>query len=246
MRRSYRILGDFVLIVAGVLVALFAQGFVDRRGDAALADEYLERLLADVQSDSTILAFRVQFFRGVRARGLETLAWLASDAPGDEQVLVGAYLAAERWTFQPASGTYEDLKSSGNLRLIDDLELRSLLSDYYAELLQRREVWNLPGEYRSTVRGIVPLILQEHVSRGCVEEGAPAIPATPLDRVSGQCAPSGAHSQAIRSSLAELRRAPQLSIALRYLLSELVVSIRLYDDQISRASNLAAYIRERG
>ena len=51
MNRRGIIIGEFFLIVIGVLVALAVETALDERQDDSLRDEYLARIAADVAAD---------------------------------------------------------------------------------------------------------------------------------------------------------------------------------------------------
>ena len=50
MNKRGRMIGEFVLIVAGVLVALMVEAGLDSRKDDQLRDEYMSRFQADLAS----------------------------------------------------------------------------------------------------------------------------------------------------------------------------------------------------
>lgn len=126
---------DIMVVIVGVLVALGVNSWATERGDRTLEKQYLERLARDFRQDSLALAeFRRSAELGQRA-GLELLALLegSSEAP-DTHVsrLLGdatrdAYLI-------PNTPTIEDLKSSGNLRVIEDATIRDAVLSYYSQV----------------------------------------------------------------------------------------------------------------
>ncbi len=235
-----RVIGEFVLIVAGVLVALYAQELVDRRGQRTLAEEYRARLAADLESDIRGMETTVRFLASVEEAGRRTLAWLRSDSPGDAQTLFMAVLASERLPFTPSTATYRDLLATGNLGLIDEADLRARLSDYNrADLAFRAEAWDLPQDYRRTVRGIVPLDLQASMLSEC---GVPE--ATISSVLATPCAYAGDHLAEVRMALRRLSEVPNVEEQLRYLLSQMVVGTRLFGYQSKSAEELISRLRE--
>ena len=51
-----RIVGEFLIIVVGVLVALTADSWSERRSESRLADTYVEQLRSDIGQNQTLVA----------------------------------------------------------------------------------------------------------------------------------------------------------------------------------------------
>lgn len=238
-RSFVRIASEFGLIVLGVLVALYAQQLADRAGERALGQEYLLRLGSDVQSDIEAIEGRLEFLAGVQEAGRRTLAWLGSDAPGDESVLLVAMVASEVWLFQPNGSTYRDLQSTGNFALIGDIDLRKELDAYHSSYGVAASGWPLPGEYRRTVRGIVPLSLHTLMIRRCG-----ASEATISANLATRCPWAPTDASDVVSTLREIRNAPEIKSQLRFLMSEAGAGIRQYRGQLSRAKELRTRLDE--
>jgi hypothetical protein len=127
-----RIVGEFFLVVLGVLAALMVDTWIEQRNDDKLRQEYLVRLTGDLEADRRSLEYRISFFTSVHAFGLQTLEKLRSDGPVDQDAILATYYASENFEFWPIRNTYEDLQSTGNIRLLDDIELRLALASYHS------------------------------------------------------------------------------------------------------------------
>jgi hypothetical protein len=127
------LLGEFVVIVLGVLIALWVDELREARVNAGLEVQYLESLMADIDAD---LARFDGAERGMRASetAAATVLALYGDSPPAENVadLVTAVETAG-WpaTVIVTRNTIDDLRSTGNLRLIRDPAIRRAISDYY-------------------------------------------------------------------------------------------------------------------
>lgn len=64
MNKRNRMIGEIVLVVAGVLVALMVEAGLASRKDDQLRDEYMSRLQADVAADKQALLWRIEFLLG--------------------------------------------------------------------------------------------------------------------------------------------------------------------------------------
>ena len=68
-----RIVGEFFLVVLGVLAALMVDTWIEQRNDDNLRQEYLARLADDLEADRQSLEYRISFFTSVRSFGLQSL-----------------------------------------------------------------------------------------------------------------------------------------------------------------------------
>ena len=167
MNRRGRMFGEFILIVVGVLVALMVETALEERHDDELRDEYYSRLEADIATDKQAAEYRVAFFSAVEEFSQNTLAWLATDMPVNQDVLLESFYAGELFPFVPTMSTYEDLLSTGNIRLIDDLDFRTHLAAYYNKADVSRPGWNPSEDYRERIRGIIPARVQNQIRKNC-------------------------------------------------------------------------------
>jgi hypothetical protein len=167
MKVRGRMVGEFLLIVIGVLVALMVEAALDERQDDALRDEYYSRVRADIEADKLAVGHRIEFFIAVQKFSLDTLEWLESDRPLDQDVLLASFYAAEVWPFVPNLSTYQDLQSTGNIRLMDGIDFRTSLAAYYNKADASRPGWNPSDEYRSIIRGVIPTRVQSQIRQHC-------------------------------------------------------------------------------
>lgn len=132
-RLGVRLAAEFGIVVLGVTVALWADGWVTEQRQretegariAALGDN-LRSTLADLREERESAAGA--------ARALRHLVSIGQDVPGAEvreAVLYGFLYVPD---FQPELNVYEDLKSSGELALLTDPELRRSLAAMDARL----------------------------------------------------------------------------------------------------------------
>jgi len=74
---------EFVLIVLGVLVALFGESLVEGLREARLAEQYRTEMAADLTRDVAGLERVLSVYDGILDSGRRTAAWLrGGDAPG--------------------------------------------------------------------------------------------------------------------------------------------------------------------
>lgn len=145
------VLRELAIVVVGILIALAVNGWAQERRDRAAETRYLERLLAD-STDNLAEIQKMIDLHTHRADILERLrASLSDGTPPPSQEEISEVLC--RWFIQPALSlrreTYAELVSTGNLGLVRDVELRTLLAraeasheealrlDRFAEILQQ-------------------------------------------------------------------------------------------------------------
>lgn len=130
-----RAFGEFAVIVLGVLVALGADAWNDRRLDRLDELEYLSRVHGDLTQDT----LQYDFVLSWMDRKLEALDSVASwirdtDATPDSAELAQRLAAAANfgWNVGPlgTTATFEDLRSTGRLGLISNPDLRTQLIRY--------------------------------------------------------------------------------------------------------------------
>lgn len=132
-----RAAGEFAVIVLGVLVALAADAWNDRRLDRAEEREYLERLHTALQEDTAQYQFILNWMDRKEA-GLRRVDELLSSPTAivqDSEDFASHLAAAQNfgWNVGPlgARATFEDLRSSGKLGLLREVDLRNRLIEYY-------------------------------------------------------------------------------------------------------------------
>jgi hypothetical protein len=154
-----RVAGELLVIVAGVLIALWVDNLNQNRKDALQEDAYLAGILIDLASDSASLANRHE----TATRGLHVADRLLalrrdrdSTAPADSLAAWFLYVAFVD-NFQVLDHTYREILGAGGLSLIRDQSLRRQISAYYrsiesAEFFtdyykgEEEDYWDLLGE----------------------------------------------------------------------------------------------------
>lgn len=131
---------EFVTIVAGVLFALATQAWWQGREDRSREREYLRQLLSDVEVNQERLenAIRGDSIGGQTLTRIGDALFSANPLP--PSATIREWLLDDTWMrnseFQPLTGTYTALISSGDLALIRTDSLRALLVAYSAHVVQ--------------------------------------------------------------------------------------------------------------
>lgn len=140
--------GELVIVALGVLIALWADQAIQARQEANMAISYLERLQTDVRADIIALRFSSEQARNRLAIIRQVEAWLddPSPLPDPDTLVMKVHYAGV--TFFPTISrfTIEELKSTGDLRLLKNLELKRQIADYYNQIGLQIEQWIATSE----------------------------------------------------------------------------------------------------
>jgi len=137
-KRGRWLFWETLIIVLGVLIAFAVNDYWSDRQDRELEIQYLKRLLTDIKGDEQWL---IDYIERPLVRKFDALNAIApvvrSKEPVPEDletfltnVTLGGIGGASPTAFVTAT-TFEDLKNTGNLRLIRDTKLRSKINNYY-------------------------------------------------------------------------------------------------------------------
>lgn len=133
-RLNWRLLlGEFVVIVVGVLLALWVDELREARKNAELEVQYLESLVTDLEADLVQFDETEAWMRRQEAAAATVLALYEGSPPSEDVADLVAAVETAGWQYFPSitRNTIDDLKSTGNLRLIRDPEMRRGIAAYY-------------------------------------------------------------------------------------------------------------------
>ena len=139
------VIGEILLVVIGILIALQIDNWNDDREEAATLDSYLNSIARNLQSD-------IKELEELRERRQENLLTrtrvdtvINKSSPYDVDDVYffnrSVYFARQTLHFIPDTSGYEALKNSGVLDRLQGKDIERLLSDYYDALgnIQYRE-----------------------------------------------------------------------------------------------------------
>lgn len=119
-----RLSTELAVIVAGVLIALWADGWVTERADREIERSRIEALLDNVHATRARLQEASEDARSARD-ALITTAYRSDPTQGEDVVIHGLVFGS---VFTPEMNVYADLKSSGDLALLTNGALRQALA----------------------------------------------------------------------------------------------------------------------
>ncbi|MDX1403737.1 MAG: DUF6090 family protein [Woeseiaceae bacterium] len=125
---------ELLMVVIGILLAFQVDRWWEERKDLALQQEYIERLIGDIEQDVEQLQNGIML-----AETRRSFAKLLMDVAEDPAIAVDSpvefTLAVNQaaYTYTPAlsSNTFDELRSTGNLGLLRAPDITNALFDYY-------------------------------------------------------------------------------------------------------------------
>ena len=229
-----RLFAEFVVIVAGVLVALAANAAWEVRSEHQQEAGYYGALARDVEADTAEYAIALR----MTGRSLETATYVRSVILGDPMPTtrpLSQALYYASWVNYPdwSSGTIEELYGAGTIRLIRDTEIKEALHSYRALVAEWRprmqgSEYGAFQNYRRATVGLIPL------------EAAVAYEATTLgnESVDGIQVDEDALATRIRGDAALLRETD-------FMILQWGSLIILYEEQLAEAVELLDLIKTR-
>jgi hypothetical protein len=128
-----QVLVELTLLVAGILIALAVNSWMEDRRDARLERQYLQLLATDLDRDLATLDDALRFEESQAASSAFAYRALRTGVAPDQREAVARALGqlTARRTLRLGRATYTDLLSTGNLRLIRNTALRDRIVRLY-------------------------------------------------------------------------------------------------------------------
>jgi hypothetical protein len=149
----FAVVVEVVVVMAGLLMAFQLDRWWEQRDERRQEQAYIDRLITDVQTDIDLITYGMQLAE-VREGFAELLMEVSRDpaAAAAEPVRFLAAVAQAPFTFTPTliSYTFEDLRATGNMRLLRSEEIKWGLYRYYGFDAAQRQFMplNLQIEFR--------------------------------------------------------------------------------------------------
>jgi len=130
----FAVVVELLVVIVGLVAAFQVDRWWEDRASRRSEAEYISRLVADLEEDVPALEFAVSLAQ-VRLDFADHLAEVVEDPSRALErptyFLAAVVQAAYTYTPSLASHTFEDLRSTGNFKLIRDADIRRELRTYY-------------------------------------------------------------------------------------------------------------------
>jgi len=143
--------GEIILVVIGILIALSINNWNENRKSAAQENLYLKRLLTENKEDiNTFKNIILDLKKGIK--NIENLSSILNNNNSDDNEVVTAAneffeYGSEYPVFASSTSTFDDLSSTGNLKIIRNTKLRDQLVKHYAKHEQAEGIININAEW---------------------------------------------------------------------------------------------------
>ena len=127
-------LGEIILVVLGILIALQINNNVEYQKDRRLENIYLKELLSEIQNDTATISYLFKSLEESGSKAKLVLDFLQTSSLIKSDTLLTINYFRDTYKFyvsKTSTNTWDELKSTGNLRLIENRDLVKMLSEYY-------------------------------------------------------------------------------------------------------------------
>ena len=140
--------GEIVLVVIGILIALQINNWNEQRKQDKLENEYYCRLLEDVQQDIEQIERLEALSRERLTEANDALRLLNLENTSKIEIgrKMGNSIKAIYSDFTPNSSAFEDLKSGANLNIIKDKNIIKALNNYFKKVEEYLSVIKVNSE----------------------------------------------------------------------------------------------------
>ena len=152
---------EIVVIILGISITLALEEWRDGSKEEKLENLYRRNLLADIDADLRGLQKATADTRTLLAHGqaiLQSENGSAAESHPDSALTADLRAILGRPKFIPHDATFAELKSSGNLHLLKDVDLKWLLFAFYNQAQVIKEVQD--AEQQATINLVGPYFLQ--------------------------------------------------------------------------------------
>src|SRR5450432_2243458 len=142
---------EIFVIILGISITLALEQWRDASREESLEKIYINNLQADLNNDLNNMHIVLSRTQRLMERGNELLGFSRADAVNAtyNQVCEDIRSILDRPRFISNDATFSDLKSSGNLHLLKNIQLKNLLFAYYGQSQVIREVQD--AELQATI-----------------------------------------------------------------------------------------------
>ncbi|WKK67526.1 DUF6090 family protein [Lutimonas zeaxanthinifaciens] len=161
-------IGEIILVVIGILIALQVNNWNLDRMARIDSRNIHSRLEEDLSNETIVLTERLEYYLMVQEHAKKTVQALTDhpDSLGSDFIL-NAYQASQSWMYRNVRDTYDEIISTGSIKLIPDPELRKRIGSYYDETDIYMQIWYKKGDYRELARKHIPYEVQKKIQSTC-------------------------------------------------------------------------------
>lgn len=146
MKKKFKYaLGEILIVIIGISLAFGMNKCGEQKTNQTLKIQYLENLKQDINADKEQLNNNLTAIEEKIGTSQDILGKMTNNEPLNPRLI---YQIASITNFTPSDFTYQALVNSGDLKLINDLELKKAIEKHYAsynviaKAYERQEIIN--------------------------------------------------------------------------------------------------------
>ncbi|WP_178983616.1 DUF6090 family protein [Winogradskyella helgolandensis] len=125
-------LREIIIVIIGISIAFSMNKCAENVKDNKLKTQYLTNLKRDVEADKIQLEKNIEAIDKKLVNCAEIIPVLNSETKQDMRLMNNIFAIVKYVNFSPKSVTYKTLINSGDLKLIEDFELKTAIQKHYA------------------------------------------------------------------------------------------------------------------
>jgi hypothetical protein len=167
---------EVAMIVVGINIALWFEGWFDDLNDAEAEQQYLAGLRDDLKTDINLLDGVIESNSARLEKLSEIVPTLSSLPDADPEAQARAMFTPSNYHFfEPSDFTYRSMQESGDFRLLQDADtkkrLLKLVRDYrLIDTLQKNFIQAMDDEYIPLMMAGFDLLEQRVTDPGVIED----------------------------------------------------------------------------
>lgn len=159
---------EFLIVVVGVYLGIQISNWNESRLEDERGARYLERIHTDLSSDLDRMDFSAAYWSKVIEFGTIAIAYAEGGQLFEDSAqatVLAFFQASQIMPYVTNSTTYMEMRSSGDLGLIDSGVLREQLAQYYTAGIDAgaSHLTQLVPPCRESIRELTPFAIQEFV-----------------------------------------------------------------------------------
>lgn len=167
-------IGEILLVVIGILIALQVNNWNQNRLDSAAAANAQVRMVNDLYEELTDMESTLSYIKIVREYALKAISvfemGVLSDETSPDSFLIDLYQASQVTDNQQSNSTYLELLASGKIGFIENDSLRSSIISHYSYDWTTSIVFMVQDPYRENIRRELPSSIQSRIRNECGDQ----------------------------------------------------------------------------
>jgi hypothetical protein len=161
-------LREIIIVIIGISIAFSLNKCADNINDKKLRKEYLTNLKNDVEADKLQLEKNVTAINQKLKTCAEIIPVLNSNQNPDMRLMNNVFAILKYENFSPKNITYKTLINSGDLKLIDDFQLKTAIQQHYSNYEDMADVY---VRHTSLIKDYLGNYLFNHADYDQIMEG---------------------------------------------------------------------------